>query len=116
MPSSRTSGRISASGSRVQRGGPSFGQADVTDLPLLDQLAQRAHGVLDRCLRVDPMLVIQIDVIGAQALERSLDRGPDILRGAVDFPAATMAMGDQSELGGEDDLFAVPGGGGRQCC
>ncbi len=53
------------------------------------------------------MLVIEVDVIGAQTLERSLDCCPDVVWGAVEFRGATVAVGDHPELGGEDDFVAV---------
>jgi len=45
---------------------PGLGQADVADLALGDQLGQRPDGVLDRRVRVDPVLVVQVDAVGAQ--------------------------------------------------
>ena len=46
------------------RGG--LGQPDVQDLALGDQLGQRADGLLDRGVRVDPVLVVEVDVVGAE--------------------------------------------------
>jgi hypothetical protein len=42
-----------------------FGQADVPDLALGHELGQRSDGVLDRRARVDAVLVVQVDVVGA---------------------------------------------------
>ena len=49
----------------TDRGGAGLGQADVPDLALGDQLGQGADGVLDGRVRVDPVLVVQVDVVGA---------------------------------------------------
>ena len=54
-------------------GGAGLGQADVADLALGDQLGQGADGVLDGGLRVDPVLVVQVDVVSAEPLQRPLD-------------------------------------------
>ena len=51
----------------TDRGGAGLGQADVADLALRDQLGESADGLLDRRLRVDPMLVVEVDVVDAEA-------------------------------------------------
>ena len=65
---------------RVRAG---LGQTDVADLPFGDQLGQSADGFLDRGARVDPVLVVEVDVVGPEALEGTLDRDADALRAAV---------------------------------
>ena len=49
-----------------------FGQAEVLHLALLDQLLHRARDVFDRHVRVDPVLVEEIDDVDPQPLERAL--------------------------------------------
>ena len=126
MPSSRSSGRtrvLEVAGPqgvlRLQRGdrvdgvgaadrvGPGRGQADVADLALGDELGDRADGVLDRRVRVDAVLVVQVDVVGAQPSQRALDGGADVGRAAVEVPRALAGVGDQAELGGQHDLVAA---------
>jgi hypothetical protein len=58
----------------------------VCDLALLHQLGDGADGVLDRDLRVDPVLVVQVDVVGAQPAQGALDGGGDVGRAAVQLP------------------------------
>ena len=53
----------------ADRGGASLGQPDVADLARGDELGQGADGVLDGRLRIDAVLVVQIDVVGAQPLQ-----------------------------------------------
>ena len=91
MPSSRSVGRISSSTSRVHseysrlhgrdrvhgvraadRLGAGLGEADVADLALLHQFGHRADGLLDRRVGVDAVLVVEVDVVDAQALQRAL--------------------------------------------
>ena len=50
-----------------------FGQAPMQDLALRHQVLDRAGDVLDRDLRVDAVLVEQVDAVGAQALEHAVD-------------------------------------------
>ena len=61
-----------------------LGQSDVADLALAYQVGHRPDGVLDRGVRVDPVLVVQVDVVSAEALQGALDGGADVGRGAVD--------------------------------
>ena len=61
---------------RLRRG---LAQPDVADLALGDELGERADRLLDRRARVDAVLVVEVDVIGAQALQRALDRAPHVL-------------------------------------
>jgi hypothetical protein len=55
----------------------------MADLAFFHQLGQRAGGVLDRGGRVDTVLVVQVDVVGAQPPEGPFSRGADVRRAAV---------------------------------
>ena len=48
-----------------------FGQAEVLDLAFLDQVLHRAGHVLDRHVRIDAVLVEQVDAVGPEPLERA---------------------------------------------
>jgi hypothetical protein len=50
-----------------------LGQTEVADLARLHELRHRADGLLDGDIGIDAVLVIEVDVIGAQAGERSFD-------------------------------------------
>ena len=76
-------------------------------LPSLHQLGERADGVLDRRVRVDAVLVVQVDVVGAEPPQRALDRGADVGRAAVEAPRAAAGVGDEAELGRQHDLVAA---------
>ena len=91
----------------ADRVGAGLGQADVADLALGDQLGQRADGVLDRGVRVDPVLVVQVDVVGAEPLQRALDRGADVGRAAVEDAGAAAGVRDEAELRRQHDLVAA---------
>jgi hypothetical protein len=82
-------------------------------LALLDELRHRADRLLDRDFRVHAMLVVEIDVVGAQALERAVDRAPNVIRGAIEVANGGHVAGDRvvhspGELGGDHILVAVP--------
>ncbi len=85
--------------------GPGFGQAEVADLALGDELGHGADGLLDRGVGVDAVLVVEVDVVGAEPLQRAFDREADVRRAAVE-PAAA-GVGHEPELGGQHDLVAA---------
>ena len=49
--------------------GAGFRQADVADLAFLDQLRHGANRFLDRSIRIDAVLVVEVDVLDAQPLQ-----------------------------------------------
>src|SRR5207245_1077593 len=61
-----------------------FGESEVADLALLNQVFHRARNVFDRNSRVNTVLVEEIDHPDLKAPERALDGLPDVLRPAVD--------------------------------
>ncbi len=89
---------------RVRAG---LGQADVADLAFGDQVGQRADGLLDGGIRVDPVLVVQVDVVDAQPLQRALDRGADVRRAAVQDAGAATGVRDEAELRRHHHLVAA---------
>ena len=61
-------------------------QAEVPDLALGDQVVDGAGHILDRHVRIDPVLVKEVDRLDAEALQRAVDRLADALGPAVDAP------------------------------
>ena len=53
----------------ADRFGAGLGQADVQDLSFGHKLGQGADGVLDGRVGVDPVLVVEVDAVGAQPLQ-----------------------------------------------
>ena len=49
-----------------------FGQAEMLDLALPDQVLHGARDVFDRNVRVDAVLIEQVDDIGPEPLERGV--------------------------------------------
>jgi hypothetical protein len=74
-----------------------FRKAEVLDLALLDQLLHRASDVFDRHVRIDAVLIEEINALGLQAFERGLGDLPDVLWPAV--KARLRVSGFEPELG-----------------
>ena len=83
-----------------------LGQTDVADLALRDQLRQRTDGLFDRRLRVDAVLVVEVDVVGVESPQRSFYGDPDVRGRAVEVSRAAVDVRDHAELGGQNDLVA----------
>ena len=86
-------------------------QAEMQHLALSDQVLHGARHILNGHLGVHTVLVQQINHIGAQALERALDRLADVLRPAVENLLLAVVAKGETELGRDDDLVAHGGQG-----
>src|ERR1700679_241974 len=103
MPSSRQTASTSSSTSRVhseysvcteargvdgvaaaQRGGAGLGEADGAHLAGLHQTGHRADALLDGCLWVDAVELVEVDDLDAQAAEARVAGGTDVRGRAVD--------------------------------
>src|SRR3954454_6614238 len=90
----------------ADRLGAGLGQSDMAHLAFGDQLAQRADRLFDGRVRVDAVLVVEVDVVGAEPLERAFDRGLHIVGAAVDDAGTAARVGDETELRRHDDVVA----------
>src|SRR5436189_3565915 len=81
-----------------------LGHAEVLHLPLLNQIFDHARDVLDRDCGIDAVLVVEIDHVGAEPLERALDTFSDDLGPAVLSLLAVHVL--DAELGGDHHLFS----------
>ncbi len=90
----------------ADRVGAGLGQADVPDVSLVDQLRDRADGLLDRNPGIDARRPIDVDVVAAEAAERVgeevRDRGGPAIASA---PAAVRAA-ERAELDADHDVLA----------
>ncbi len=80
----------------------------MLDLAFADQIFHRAGNVLDRNVRIDAVLVEEVDDVGFQALQRCFGDGADVFRPAVHAALAAVGTEVEAELRGDDDL--VPDG------
>src|SRR5580658_712921 len=94
-------------------------ETEVQHFSCCDQLFHRAGYVFNWHVRIDPVLIIQIDAVGPEALQGSLNHSPDVLRPAVKNKAALFiveakfgrdsnSVADRRE-GLSDELFVCVG-------
>src|SRR5580698_10050380 len=88
------------------RCGGSFGQSDVKDFALVDQLLEHADRFLNGSLRVDSVLVVEVDPVRAQSSEGSFHGGPNVGGVAIDMTNPAPRMGDESEFRGQHNAIA----------
>jgi hypothetical protein len=69
-------------------------------------VATPASDILDGDLRVDPVLVEQVDRVGSQSPKRPVDSGTDVVRSATDAGLVAVLVEGEPELGGDDDVAA----------
>jgi hypothetical protein len=87
-------------------GSPGFGHAEVLDLACLDELLDRARGLLDRDVGVDAVLVVQVDHVGAESTQGALDSGPDLLGPTPQAGPLSVGVEHEAELAGDHHLVA----------
>ena len=83
-----------------------LGHPEVADLAGLDELLDGAGDVLDGDVGVDAVLVEQVDGVGAQAAQRAVDGGADVVWPAADAGLLAVLVEGEPELGGDDDVVA----------
>ena len=89
-----------------------FGKTEVLDLAFPDQFLDRAGHVFDRHVRVDPVLIKQVDGTHLEPLERALDGRLDVFRPAIQAGRTLHPAGIEfrievePELGGDHHLVA----------
>ena len=88
-----------------------LGEAEVLDLAFLDQVLHRPRHVLDRHVRVDAVLIEEVDGVDPEPLERGLGHLLDVLGPAVRGRPTRLAVGVElePELGGDHHLPAEGG-------
>jgi hypothetical protein len=76
----------------------------VPRLSLSDEFLDGSRDVLDRHVRIDAVLVEQIDRLDAKAPQRAVDCPPNVLGPARDAVVlAGLGIDVEAELGGDDD-------------
>src|SRR5579863_4814375 len=87
-----------------------FGKTEVLDLACLNQFLHRAGHVFDRHVRVNPVLIEQVDCLYLEPRERAFDSLLDVLRPAIQARRAPhpprIKIGTQVEtkLGGDHNF------------
>ena len=62
----------------ADRRGRGFGQTEILYLPRANQLRHRANRFFDRCLGIDAMLVVEVDMIDTKSAQRGVAGGADM--------------------------------------
>ena len=77
-----------------------LGESEEAHLPLLDQAGHRPDGLLNRHFGVNPVLVVEVYDLDAEAAQGSLAGRAHILRLPADAEEAGVRAADVAELGG----------------
>ena len=75
-------------------------EADLAGLAGLDDLGERLHRLLDRRVRIRAVALVEVDVVGLQALQRGVDLLVDLLAGEA--AVRLVVRHREEDLGGED--------------
>ena len=89
--------------SAPDRCGAGFRQSEVPDLALLNQVFHRARDVFDGNVRIDAVLIEQVDHVGLQPLERGFGDLLDVRRPAIEA-SRSIGFERETELRRDNDL------------
>ncbi len=81
------------------------GEADPAHLALVLELLERAHRLGVGDVRVGAVVLVEVDAVGAERLQRGLAGRADVLGAAVELPRAAGA--DVARLGGDEHVVAA---------
>ena len=84
-----------------------LGKAEVLDLALLNQFLHRSGHVFDRHVRVNPVLIEQVDGLDLEPLERAFDGLLDVLRPAIQARRPFIPRGSKLGLRSNPNLVAI---------
>src|SRR5436305_4077070 len=87
--------------------GRRLGETEIADLSLDDELCHRTNGVLDRRIRIDAVLIVEVDVIDTEPSQRSLARLLNILRLAAQPEPSAVSSAHVAELRRDDNVVAM---------
>ena len=93
----------------AKRGRRRLAEPERPDLALLAETRHRAHRLLDRDLRIHPVLVVEIDRLDAEPLQAGLAGAADVGGAPVHQVAAAVRAPHLAELRGEDDAVTSAG-------
>src|SRR5205085_8739239 len=84
-----------------------FGQTEIAHLAGANQLSHRTNGFFNRCLRIDPMLVIEVDAIKTEPAQTRFARLLHVLRFAANSAKTRRVwIAQDSELRRDDNAMA----------
>src|SRR5712675_2866689 len=77
----------------------------MANFSLVDQLGHRSDRFFNRCVRVDTMLVIEIDGFNVEASQTCFAGGANIFRSTVDSDKLALGITNITEFRGKDHLI-----------
>ncbi len=92
----------------------SLAQPQVAHLAGLHQLGHGAHRVFDRHLGIDPVLVVEIEMLDAQPAQTALHRLTHVVGPAIHPTGIRIFAAHQTELAGQEYLLAASAQGSAQ--
>src|SRR5687767_7504328 len=85
-----------------------LGQPDKADLPGLYEIRHRTDRLFDRHGTIDPMLIVQVNDVGVEPLERRIARCAHVLGTAVLALPLSVGTAHVAEFGGEHKTVSLP--------
>ena len=82
--------------------------AEVADLALVDEIAERAEGLVDVGGRIRAVDLVEVDPVGVQPPQRVLDAADDPAPGSA--PLAGVVAHREADLRRQDDVVALAAG------
>src|SRR5690606_31642348 len=98
-------------GGAPYRGRPCFGEPKVADFPRPNEFGHGADRLLNRDLRIDTMLIIQVDNIDLQPAQARVTGCAHVFGIAANAEELAAGTADVTELGGEYHLLPATGDG-----
>src|ERR1051326_6077272 len=86
---------------------PGFGHAEVPHFAGVNEVGHRTDRVFDRCVGIDAMLIVEIDVIDAEALQRRVAGALDVIGPSIDSDPRSVSVALVRELRRQYDLIAT---------
>src|SRR5438105_3377077 len=87
-------------------GHPGLGEPEVAHLAFLDQALHRTDGFFDRGLRIDAMLIVEIDDLDTEPFEARFAARSDVVRLAAHAARHAARFSHDAEFGRQVDLRA----------
>jgi hypothetical protein len=91
--------------SASNRVGSGFGKSEMLDLALSDQVLHCSRHVFDRHVRVNPVLIQQINCLDLEPLERSLGDLLDVFWAAVKAISRSVRVEPEPEFRSDHHVF-----------
>src|SRR6266851_782368 len=86
--------------------GTGFRQTQSAHFAGGNKFGHGAHGFLDGNVRIDTMLIVEVDGFYAEAFKASVTGAADVRRRAIESASGALGIDAEAELSGHDNTFA----------